>query len=464
MQNRFRFLRGCLVTAAFALLSFAVFGQTSNVQPRITAAIDESRLTTLRGNTHPLARPEFDRGAAPDSLPMLRMLLVLQRSQAQESALETLMEQQQDKSSPNYHAWLTPQQFGQQFGPADADIQTITSWLESHGFTVNRVSNGRTVIEFSGTAGQVRAAFHAEIHRYNVNNEDHWANASDPQIPTALTPVVAGIDSLYNFPRQQMHELAGLFSRTKATGTVKPTGTLFTFPNPCSVTSSPFCEFAVAPADFAKIYNVPNSLLTPAPPTQFNGDNETIAIVAQSDVVLKDVSDFRSLFGLPAPKLNVIVDGPDPGLDPGGAETEADLDVEWAGAVAPNATIDLVVSESTEASLGADLSAQYAVDNNLAPILNESFGLCEFSIGTSGNTFYNQLWQQAAAQGITVTVSSGDSGSATCNRGPGPATFGLAVSGFTSTPYNVSVGGTDFNDVSSFSTFWNLNSGDAPTT
>ena len=136
------------------------------------------------------------------------------------------MEQQQDASSPNYHAWLTPQQFGQQFGPADADIQTITLWLESHGFTVNRVSNGRTVIEFSGTAGQVRDAFHTEIHRYNVNNEDHWANASDPQIPTALTPVVAGIDSLYNFPRQQMHEMAGVVSRTKTTGAVNPVSPL----------------------------------------------------------------------------------------------------------------------------------------------------------------------------------------------------------------------------------------------
>jgi Pro-kumamolisin, activation domain/Bacterial Ig-like domain (group 3) len=463
MQNRFRFLRGCLAAAALAFLSFAVSAQTSNVQPRITAAIDESRLTTLRGNTHPYARPQFDRGAAPDSLPMQRMLLVLKRSPAQEAALDTLMEQQQNQSSPNYHAWLTPQRFGQQFGPADADIQTITSWLESEGFTVNRVSNGRTVIEFSGTAGQVRDAFHTEIHRYNVNNEDHWANSSDPQIPTALTPVVAGIDTLYNFPRQQMHEVVGVFSRNKTTGAVKREDTLFTFPNPCNPTAPTFCNFAVAPADFAKIYNVPNLLQSPAPPTQFNGDNVTIAIVAQSDIVMTDVSTFRSLFGLPAPKVNTILNGPDPGLDPGGAETEADLDVQWAGAVAPNATIDLVVSQSTEVSLGADLSAQYAVDNNLAPILNESFGICEFFLGTAGNTFYNQVWQQAAAQGITVTVSSGDSGSDTCNRGPGPATLGLNVSGFTSTPYNISVGGTDFNDINNFGAYWNTTPSDTPT-
>jgi hypothetical protein len=467
MRNLSTGSRGILLAAATLLLIPSLTpAQTSNVQPRITAAIDEANLTTLRGNTHPLARPEFDRGPAPASLPMERMLLVLKRSAAQETALDALLDQQQDKSSPNYHQWLTPQQFGQQFGPADQDIQTVTSWLQSHGFQVNRVSNGRTVIEFTGTAGQVREAFHTEIHRYTVNNEDHWANSSDPQIPTALTPVVAGIDTLYNFPRQQMHELVGVFSRTRATGAVKPDGTQFTFPNPCNPTSQPYCDFAVAPADFAKIYDVPNLLLSPAPPTQFNGDNITIAIVAQSDITTQDVAAFRTLFGLPAPKLNTIVDGPDPGVNIEQGETEADLDVQWSGAVAPNATIDLVVSQSTEASLGADLSAQYAVDNNLAPILNESFGVCELFIGTAGNTFYDQLWQQAAAQGITVTVSSGDAGSALCDRNAGTvgaAEFGLSVNGFTSTPYNVSVGGTDFNDINSFSTFWNTTPNDTPT-
>ncbi|MFY9690943.1 MAG: protease pro-enzyme activation domain-containing protein, partial [Candidatus Acidiferrales bacterium] len=166
MQNRVQLLRTYLLAAAVLFLPFAAFAQTSNIQPRITAAVNESQLTTLRGNTHPYAQGRFDRGAAPDSLPMARMMLVLKRSAAQEAALDTLLDQQQDSSSPNYHAWLTPQQFGQEFGPADADIQTIVQWLASHGFQVNGVSNGRTVIEFSGTAGQVRDAFHTEIHRY----------------------------------------------------------------------------------------------------------------------------------------------------------------------------------------------------------------------------------------------------------------------------------------------------------
>ncbi len=166
--------------------------QPAAVRPLITQTLDESQLTTLRGNTHPLARPQFDLGSAPANLPMQRMLLVLKRGPDQETALRKLLDDQQDKAFPNYHQWLTPEQYGQQFGPTDTDLQTITAWLQSHGFQVGS-TKGRTVLEFSGTAGQVQEAFHTTMHKYIVNGEQHWANASDPQIPTALTSAVAGI-------------------------------------------------------------------------------------------------------------------------------------------------------------------------------------------------------------------------------------------------------------------------------
>jgi subtilase family serine protease len=429
-------------------------------QARITAAIDESRLTTLRGNTHPLARPEFDQGAAPSSLPMRRMLLVLQRSPAQEAALAALLDQQQDKSSPNYRQWLTPAQMGQQFGPADQDIQTITLWLQSHGFQVAKVAQSRMVIEFSGTASQVLQAFHTQIHKYTVSGKDHWANASDPQIPMALAPVVAGIDSLHNFGRRATNHLAGVFARSKTTGAVEAVKPLFTFPGGCGSSPSSPC-YALGPADFAKIYDVPNLLLNPAPGTVLNGDGITIAIAGESNINLQDVKDFRSMFGLPAKDPVIILDGPDPGLV-SGVETEADLDVEWSGAVAPNATIDLVVAEPTETSAGIDLAAEHVIDNNLAPILSESFDACEASLGAAGNLFYSQLWQQAAAQGITVTISTGDSGAAGCDFSasfPSPAQNGLQISGIASTPYNVAVGGTDFNDLNNPLTYWSASNG-----
>ncbi len=428
------------VIAVILLSSATLLGQTAAVPARVTQPVDLESVVTLKGNSHPLARPEFDQGAAPDSLPLQRILLVLQRSAGQERTLRELLDEQQIKSSPNYHMWLVPEQFGQQFGPADADIQAVTDWLTSQGFEVNRVAAGRTVIEFSGTAGAVRQALHTEIHKYVVNGEEHWANASNPQIPAALQPVVAGFASLNNFPRHPALKRVGAFSRSKATGVVKP---LFTYP------SGNGANYFLGPADFATIYNV-SSLWKASPP--IDGTGQSIAIVAETNINVQDVADFRNLFGLPPNAPQVILNGPDPGITYD--ETESDLDAQWSGAVAKNATIDLVVSESTETTQGVDLSALYIIDNNLAPVMSESYGCCEAYMGTGGNAFTSALYEQGAAQGITIILSTGDTGSAGCDYGEAAAQNGLAVSGLASTPFNVAVGGTDFNDVNSWSTYW----------
>ena len=419
----------------------------------ITQPVDEQQLTVLKGNTHPLARPEFDLGTAPATLPMLRMLLVLKRSPEQESALRQLLDNQQDKSSPSYHKWLTPEDYGRQFGPTDADLQTITAWLQSHGFEVG-AAKGRTTLEFSGSASQVQEAFHTAIHKYLVNGEQHWANSSDPQIPAALTSAVAGVASLNNFPRHSMVVSAGKFKRDRTTGKITATDPQYTFPSGCveNNSSNNPCFYGIGPYDFATIYNV-----QPLWNAGINGTGQTIAIVGETNINIQDVRDFRSLFGLPVNDPQIILNGPDPGIQ--GDETEADLDVQWSGAVAPNATIDLVVSQSTETTAGIDLSAVYIIDNNLAAVMSESYGQCELGLGTAGNQFYNALWQQAAAQGITVFISAGDNGAAGCDNfdaaSPAPAQFGLQVSGYASTPYNVAVGGTDFNDFSNPATYWN---------
>ena len=414
--------------------------------PRITQPVNAETIVDLPGHTHPLARPEYDRGAAPDGLPMKRMLLVLQRAPEQETALRELLGDQQIKSSPNYHKWLTPDQFGQQFGPADADIQAMTDWLASQGFQVERVAAGRTVIEFSGTAALVRQALHTEIHKFRVNGEEHWANVSDPQIPVTLAPAVAGIVSLHNFPREHYYRRVGTFSRSKTTGELRP---LFTF----TPRGQPTFH-ALGPTDFATIYSVPSNL---------DGTGQTIAIVAQSKFNASDVTDFRQIFGLPPNNPNIILNGPDPGVVTTD-ESEAVLDAEWSGAVAKNATINLVVSQSTESSAGVDLSALYIVDSNIAPILSDSYGTCESSLGAGGSAFYSSLWQQAAAQGITALVAAGDNGSAGCDDAPGEtaAMEGLAVSGIASTPFNVAVGGTDFNGTSNPSAYWGATN--SPTT
>lgn len=393
---------------------------------------------------------------------MQRMLLVLGRSGAEEASLEALLQEQQDRSSPTFHKWLTPDEFGQQFGVSDQDVQTIIAWLESQGFEVAGVSRGRGVIEFSGTAQEVQQAFHTAIHSYVVNGKQFWANASDPEIPSALAPAMIGIDSLNNFEKKAMHHMAGITAR-KLAGEWTNSQPALTFacgqnPNTGAVI---FCN-ALGPYDFAEIYNVlPLWGATPA----IDGTGESIAIVGRSNINLQDVSDFQSLFGLANNPPKVILNGPDPGLVPGD-ETEADLDVEWSGGVARGATIVLVASESTETTDGADLSAEYAVDNDVAPIVSESFGSCELDMGTAGNQFYKNLWEQAAAEGISVFVSAGDQGSAGCDffqgTPPQPAQEGLQVNGIASTPYDVSVGGTDFNDFFNELTYWNTT--DNPTT
>lgn len=444
------FLLGVVVLAAPAL------AQTSNPAPNslITQAIDETKLTVLRGNTHPLAQAEFDRGPAPADLQMQRMLLVLARSPQAESALQTLLQQQQYKASPSFHEWLTPDQFGQQFGLSDPDIQTITSWLTSQGFQVAGVSKGRGVVEFSGTAGQVQQAFHTVIHSYVINGEQHWANSTDPQIPAALAPAVIGVDSLNNFTKKATHRVVGAFNKTKRslqTGSLNPQ--LYIGCGYNDTGAEIYCN-ALGPYDFATIYNVlPLWNASPA----IDGTGETIAIVARSNINLQDVTSYETLFGLPSNPPQVILDGPDPGLVPGD-ETEADLDTELSGGIAKGATIDLVVSESTETTDGVDLSAEYIVDNDVAPIMSASFGSCELSMGTAGNEFYSNLWEQAAAEGISVFVSADDQGSAGCDyfqgTTPQPAENGLEVNGLASTPYNVAVGGTDFSDAFNSQLYW----------
>jgi hypothetical protein len=437
---------GCriVLVACVLLAPLRAWAQAAPPQSRIAEKVDESVLVTLLGNTHPLAQRQFDAGAAPADLPMARMLLVLKRSATQEAALEKLLDDQQDQSSPSYHQWLSPDQFGQQFGPSDQDVQTIAAWLRSHGFQIGMIGRGRTVIEFSGTAAQVRQSFHTEIHKYTVNGEDHWANASDPQIPAAFAPVVVGVASLHNFPKLPQYRIAGKFSRNNASGKVQPLAADFTTVDGsiCHLSGTAGDCYFVGPYDFAKIYNV-----GPLWTAGIDGTGQSIAIVSESNISIQDVRDFRSLFGLPANDPQIFLNGADPGLVQG-PETEALLDVEWSGAVAKGATIKLVVSAPTNSTEGADLAGLYAVENNLAPIISESWGDCELFLGAGGNSFESAIREQAAAQGITYINSSGDEGSARCDPAssnpPAPATHGLSVSGLASTPYGVAVGGTDF--------------------
>ncbi|MGD0883724.1 MAG: protease pro-enzyme activation domain-containing protein [Thermodesulfovibrionales bacterium] len=395
-------------------------------------AIDNNDTVVLSGNVYPLARPEFDKGPTQPSMRMERMILTLHLSASKQAELNILLTELYDPASPNFHHWLTPEEFGMRFGPSSEDINAITAWLVSNGFVVDEVAKGHSWINFSGTVADIGHAFHTQIHNYYVNGQLYHANATDPSIPRGLSDLVAGVVSLHDFPRKMMN--SGIH-------TVQP-----------DYTSG--STHYLSPGDFATIYDV-----TTLYSSGTNGTGQNIAIVGRThpSTASSDWATFRSTMGLPANPPQVIVNGNDPG-DLGLAEdTEADLDVEWSGAVATNASILFVTSKSTHSTDGVDLSAQYIVDKNLAAVMSTSFGSCEMDMGTAENSFYNNLWQQAATQGITSFVASGDAGAAGCNAGSDTTGSQLAVNGLASTPYNVAVGGNEFNEGSG--NYWNTANG-----
>ncbi len=369
------------VLAGLFLLDFNSVAQPAD---RIRAVIDERRTVTLTGNRHPLARPELEVGPAARDLRMDRMILVLQPDAAQQSPLEALIQAQHDPNSPEFHHWLTPSTFADRFGVSANDVRQVADWLTGRGFTIDEIPAGGQSIVFSGQAQQVETAFHTSIRTYNVAGKMHYANATDPQIPEALSQVVAGAVTLHNFGRNALHAPAEA-APNYTTGSTH----------------------YLAPADFATIYDV-----APLYSGGIDGTGQTIAIVGRTNIKIPDVTAFRTAFSLPVNNPVVIVNGADPGVVSTDEATEAYLDVEWSGAVAKMATVKFVVSKSTNSTDGVDLSAQYIVSNNLASVMSTSFGTCEAQMGASERTFYNNLWQQAAAQGITALISAGDSGAA----------------------------------------------------
>lgn len=447
-------IRKILVTLAlvvanvsFLTLQSALAQTTTSILPdnRIVAPIDESRRVALSGNIHPLAQAEFDQGPAPGSMSVGHIMLVIRRSAVQKQTLDDYLAALQDRSSPNYHKWLTPEQYGAAYGIGDSDLQTTENWLQSHGFQIDRVPKARNVIEFSGTVDQVQSAFHTAIHILSVNGEQHFANVSDLQIPAALAPVVAGIGPLNDFRPRPMAEFGARALYDTDQHIIRPQMTLFGSNNAPNL--------FLVPADAATIYDTPNTVLNSAysGPT-YDGTGVNIGIAGDSNVTMQDIENYRMAFlGESATTANlptVVVDGNDPGLS--GGEVEALIDTEIAGGIAPKAKIYLYTSEA-----GVADSVLRALDDNIVSILNFSFGECEADLGNSGNAMTVEWWEQAAAQGISVTVATGDSGSAGCDGGTEvKARFGLAVNGAASTPWAIGVGGTDFDTLpASFSTY-----------
>ena len=411
-----------LLVASLSQVMFARITTTAQPEARITKKVDNSKRTTLYGHVSGAVRAAQDLGRQDARTPSPGMIMVLKSSEDQKREIRKVIDEQQDKRTANYHQWVTPEEFGEHFGVHDEDLAQIKNWLTSQGFTVDEVSKSKRVIKFSGNVGQVEKAFQTELHTYSFHGEMHVANSTEISVPEAFNKVIAGV-TLHNFYRK------GSFDRKK----MIKFGPKF---NPHYTASS--SVHYVTPADFATIYNT-----APLLSAGINGTGETIAVVGRSDILMSDVQTYRQLFNLPANDPTFIHAGQDNGLQPGD-DGESDLDVEVSGGMAPNAHVDFVIGTPTFLVDGITNSIEYIVENNLADIMTISYGDCELNEGTGGNEFNAQAFEQAAAQGITTFIASGDNGPAGCDdQNDAQEVLGYAAGGEASTAYVTAVGGTE---------------------
>ena len=391
---------------------------------------------TVRGNVHPMARPQFDRGKVDPALLLQRVTMMFQPTPAQQADLDALLAQQQNPSSPNFHKWITPEDFADRFGLSQSDMDQAVSWLQAQGFVVVETARSRNWVAFNGTAAQVERALRTEIHSYVAGGKMFYANSAEPSVPGGLAGVVSGFRSLNNFPVKP---------RLLKSGTASSTASIQASPN---YTSSITGNHFLVPDDFATIYDLkPLYSSTPA----IDGSGQKIAIVGQSNIVPADIATFRSLSGLPAnvPQVMLVPGSSDPGVVDGDVQ-ESSLDIEWSGAVAKNATIIFVYSGN-----GAFDALQYAITQNLAPIISVSYGTCEQTVPSAAIQQLAAMAQQANSQGITIVAAVGDGGATDCDADLGnyPAQLGLNVDLPGSLPYVTGVGGTEFNEGNGV--FWN---------
>lgn len=415
-------LLGAGVLGATGLMSAVLLAQ--GPQPRIAAEIDNSQRVTIAGSRPPKASAEFDTGRVPADTKLQSVSMVFNRSAAQEADLQALIAAQQDPNSPQYHKWLTPEDFGARFGMTDADISKAAFWLQQQGFTIDGSSRSRTRLSFSGTVQQVEAAFSTEIHYYSMDGEKHFAPASDVSVPAALAPVVRTIDNLSSFrPKPRVK-----FRSAQA-------------PSP-KFTSSQSGSHFLTPGDIATIYDV-----KPAYQAGITGTGQSIAVVGQSTIALSDIENFESAAGLTKKDpMEILVPDTGAGALSQGDEMESDIDLEYSGGVAPGATIIFVfVGSNNNANVFNALV--YAIDNRTAPIISISYGACESDEGQTAYNSLNGVLAQAATQGQTILTADGDNGSTDCSGNTNQSTAAqeaLAVDFPSSSQYVTAMGGSEF--------------------
>lgn len=425
-----------LKTVAFLLtlsVSLSAFPQ-AKAPNRITQAIDDRETTVLQGNAHPLLQHAADQGRMDGGIQLESVSLVFKRTAAQEAAAEKLLADQQNPSSPSYHKWLTPEEYADRFALSTGDVDAVVAWLQAQGFTVNRVARSRTEVWFSGSVARMETVFRTEMHRYLVNGEPHFANATEPAVPAALSPVALGFRHLDDF-RPKARVQSRVISKAELKAHFTHAG--FNY---------------LAPDDFATIYD-----LKPLYNRGFDGNGQQLVVVGQSAILTSDIDAFRAAFNLPARTSSnfqlVLVPNSGTSTVVSGDLDESSLDLEWSAGIATGAT-EIFVYVGNNSSFNVFDSIRYAIDNNLAPVISISYGNCEAAFSSANATAFEQLAQQANMQGQTLNAASGDFGPADCDASDAlPSQGGIAIDIPGALPEVTSVGGTEFNEGSG--NYWN---------
>ena len=419
------------VSAALLLTGFVLHAQTP---VRRIANLDASTSVQVPGTRLGAVAKATDLGRLAADTSLNGLTLHFAPSAEQRTDLDQLLLSQQDKSSPNYHRWLTPAEFAARFGASAEDVATVTQWLASQHFTV--ISATPLHIQFSGTVAEAEAAFHTQMHSYTlpavaaskIAARSFIANATPISLPASLAQAITGISHLSTLRPLPLHRDLKLQKIT---------------PEYTSSTG----EHALVPDDVRTIYNV-----TPLYTAGYTGAGQTIAVVGQSTIDVNDISEFNSIFGGHNTNLiTTLVPGTGAAVNDTNDETESDLDLEYSGSMAKDATVLFFYAGASGDAFDA---IAYAVDQNAAPVISISYGACEPNFGSSNATTLELILDQGNAQGQTLIAASGDAGATGCDADEfSAANQGLAVQAPSDSPDVTGIGGLEFNE--SNGTYWN---------
>ncbi len=371
------------------------------------ARADQNPPNVLNGQVPPLvAQAQVLQAASPGQ--QLNLSIGLQPRNVAD--LNNLLNALYDPQSPQYHQYLTPDQFESLFAPTPDQAQQVVSYLQSAGITVTGVAPNNLLIDATATVAQADTSFSTTINNYQLGNRVFYANATPPVVPAAISSLISSIGGLDNSTQYQplYQRLPGKAHLTK-------------------LANGPTSGYG--PKDLVGAYDA-----APLQNAGLLGENQTIALFELDGYQSSDVAQYFANYGITTPNIsNVLVDGFSGTAGQGAIEVE--LDIEVIGAMAPRA--NQLVYEGPNTTQGLNDTYNQIVHDRKAQIVSISWGLCESSTGPAELQTLDMIFKQGAAEGMSFFAASGNSGAYDCND------TSLAVDSPASDPYVTGVGGTN---------------------